>query len=663
MKRSFQSEGSEAPTLRGVTWLWIDQKGAAKEFTDEESDEIEQAFKSSKSLQLGPWTILNLEGVLDGHLYHLIRRPNTSPYAFTLTPDDVTTPESWKSENPEIPPELTSFSKNLIPYYFFSMSKPSRWCPFADSERNEYAERLYELYRRERVDKEWDYDRECLFSFKEAKLLKPLWCYWDGPSVSWLGYSVKQSRVINEAWRKDLDHAIIDVELEVKGNERKRFPYKVDLKGLRQYPVDNPERYRRIRKVVEERKLLRVMVGWFWLQDKERNIWVPYSKENMRTIEEAFISNQSCVWIIVSVDGSDTKYKINFARMEQHNINKETPEKHLHDSSSKRNIPHAWTRKVRRVGPRMNNRQQIEYPNNTISTTEHPSHWSKETPSEITPTSTSLFCVDPNSEEWAKVARYMQDSFIPDYRRNYGCIPGTQDPPSRFHVIKIQRIQAPTTLWCEYQNNKAEIRKKDFSNGELQDLLRKKPLALGKDSLLDENANELYLFHGTKNNLICHIAEEGFTNRNVLEFIQGEAYKYDGMFGSGMYFAENSSKSNQYVDCPNCMKGAMGCFKAGTKEFDPCKCTPEDVEKKGGYVMILARVLLGDTHICTFRDYQEDLYKSKCVPPGDKDSIWAEPPEPQFNKVNPKYGIGNREFIVFEPEKIYPEYLIYYLRK
>lgn len=27
-----------------------------------------------------------------------------------------------------------------------------------------------------------------------------------------------------------------------------------------------------------------------------------------------------------------------------------------------------------------------------------------------------------------------------------------------------------------------------------------------------------------------------------------------GMFGAGIYFAENSSKSNQYIPCPSCGK-------------------------------------------------------------------------------------------------------------
>jgi hypothetical protein len=30
-----------------------------------------------------------------------------------------------------------------------------------------------------------------------------------------------------------------------------------------------------------------------------------------------------------------------------------------------------------------------------------------------------------------------------------------------------------------------------------------------------------------------------------------------GMFGAGIYLAENSSKSNQYVPCPNCGRGSI----------------------------------------------------------------------------------------------------------
>ena len=50
--------------------------------------------------------------------------------------------------------------------------------------------------------------------------------------------------------------------------------------------------------------------------------------------------------------------------------------------------------------------------------------------------------------------------------------------------------------------------------------------------------NECYLFHGTKSDIIDAIEQNGFDFR-----ISGE----NGMFGKGVYFAESSTKADQYV--------------------------------------------------------------------------------------------------------------------
>jgi len=55
--------------------------------------------------------------------------------------------------------------------------------------------------------------------------------------------------------------------------------------------------------------------------------------------------------------------------------------------------------------------------------------------------------------------------------------------------------------------------------------------------LVDE-VNECYLFHGTKSNIIDVIEHKGFDFR-----ISGE----NAMCGSGVYFAESSTKADQYV--------------------------------------------------------------------------------------------------------------------
>ena len=57
-----------------------------------------------------------------------------------------------------------------------------------------------------------------------------------------------------------------------------------------------------------------------------------------------------------------------------------------------------------------------------------------------------------------------------------------------------------------------------------------------------------------------------------------------GMFGGGLYFAEHSSKSNQYIECSTCKRG-----KIDTNKY--CLCTKPS-EKD--YAILLCRVVLGN---------------------------------------------------------------------
>jgi hypothetical protein len=57
--------------------------------------------------------------------------------------------------------------------------------------------------------------------------------------------------------------------------------------------------------------------------------------------------------------------------------------------------------------------------------------------------------------------------------------------------------------------------------------------------------------------------------------------KLQGMFGAGVYFAENSSKSNQYVPCPDCEREACRCLVPSEKPL----------------CLMLCRVTMGETHL------------------------------------------------------------------
>eukprot|EP01124_Arcella_intermedia_P001777 TRINITY_DN10966_c0_g2_i1.p1 TRINITY_DN10966_c0_g2~~TRINITY_DN10966_c0_g2_i1.p1 ORF type:complete len:594 (+),score=91.54 TRINITY_DN10966_c0_g2_i1:83-1783(+) len=562
-------------------------------------------------------------------------------------------------ENVDVDQGLTPF----VPMFFFSLNKNKdklrAWCPFPDVARDNHAEQLYQDFLTKKIDNQLDFDKTRTLCFNQAQQLTVKWVNIDPHSHKPYSYSFEHTKQIEEAYNTKKKQLTIQVK-----RDGKEVPYVVDLALLKQYPEGKLSQNRNIeRKTEGRRKLLRVEVGWFWLADEDdKKVWRPYSPENTRTIENAFISNQSYAWI--KVDGSDGEktYKINLVRMQQCLI------KHLPNSHVQ--FDHIWIRKIMRVGPRFE-RTHIEYPLHTIDPSRLPPHWNSASPVrfEVSPESdTQRFDVAKGSPEWVMVEEFLNSTVIENHQSPFGCIPGTRDPPKRFEVLRIERVQSQK-LWSEYQNAKINILQKQFVlDPEFKQILEEKPLKLGKKGIIDPKANEVYLFHGTKQTSIKLIAESGFTNRHIMEIISNNPY--NGMFGSGLYFAEDSSKSNQYVDCPVCHQGCIGMATEGKEkekgQVVSCKCTPEDVKKAGGYAMVLSRVIMGDPHLCT--SYSSTFYKGIVYPPFEKDSIWAEAPIPCIDPSplpvrEGEQGLKYREFIVFEPEYVYPEYIIYYERK
>jgi hypothetical protein len=161
---------------------------------------------------------------------------------------------------------------------------------------------------------------------------------------------------------------------------------------------------------------------------------------------------------------------------------------------------------------------------------------------------------------------------------------------------------------------------------------------------LDKKSNEHLLFHGTKMDAVSTLCNRGFDER---------VGSLGGVFGSGCYFAENSSKSDEYVP-------------AADKQY-----------------MFLCRVVLG-TPFATPKIHA-NLRRPPCLE-GHFDS--GPPIGHPFGKRAPKVGGGPcghdrfdslmaptkemdsrawlekfREFVVYDHSQCYPEYLILYDRQ
>ncbi|KAG8552329.1 hypothetical protein GDO81_004477 [Engystomops pustulosus] len=120
---------------------------------------------------------------------------------------------------------------------------------------------------------------------------------------------------------------------------------------------------------------------------------------------------------------------------------------------------------------------------------------------------TILIDLSPDDKEFLSVDEEMQ-STVREHRDG-GHAGGVFN---RYNILKIQKV-CNKKLWERYTHRRKEVTEENHNH-----------------------ANERMLFHGSP--FVNAIIHKGFDERH--------AY-IGGMFGAGIYFAENSSKSNQYV--------------------------------------------------------------------------------------------------------------------
>lgn len=178
------------------------------------------------------------------------------------------------------------------------------------------------------------------------------------------------------------------------------------------------------------------------------------------------------------------------------------------------------------------------------------------------------------------------------------------------HVEKCVRIE-DSALWKKYADKRAEIRKRAIK---IEDI---KPetmdsMEYSAKTTLDPGVNEFWLFHGTSEEAATAIAKSNFKLPSCA-----------GNFGKGAYFAEASAKSNQYAQ--------------------------ED--KKGDCkIMMLCRVTLGNMKELPAK--KTDMKAERFV------DVECDVQDREFDSVLGK--TDYREFLVYDVEQIYPEYIMHY---
>lgn len=203
---------------------------------------------------------------------------------------------------------------------------------------------------------------------------------------------------------------------------------------------------------------------------------------------------------------------------------------------------------------------------------------------------TILIDLSLNDKEFVSVEEEMQ-STVREHRDG-GHAGGVFN---KYNILKIQKV-CNKKLWERYTHRRKEITEENHNH-----------------------SNERMLFHGSP--FVNAIIHKGFDERH--------AY-IGGMFGAGIYFAENSSKSNQYVYG---IGGGTGCPLHKDRSCYICHRQ-----------LLFCRVTLGKSFL------QFSAMKMAHSPPGHH-SVTGRP------SVN---GLALAEYVIYRGEQAYPEYLITY---
>lgn len=189
-----------------------------------------------------------------------------------------------------------------------------------------------------------------------------------------------------------------------------------------------------------------------------------------------------------------------------------------------------------------------------------------------------------------------------------------------FEVVHVQQ-NVSKMLWEHYVD-----RRKALQLHYVQELTDVKTLVPAfEEGLVDprvQNANEFFLFHGSRPQALTSICEGGFR-------VDLSGSNRGSLYGPGVYCAESSAKADEYAE------------------------DDKDGLYKGLYAMLLCRVSLGNPIVN--EEVEPNLEElDRLLSTDDKHSIVGD-----RERARGTY----REFVIRDPQQVYPAYAIIYRRK
>jgi len=258
-----------------------------------------------------------------------------------------------------------------------------------------------------------------------------------------------------------------------------------------------------------------------------------------------------------------------------------------------------------------------------------PSYWSNPNPTSPHPSSPAaspssatienpVLTLHPVSQEIEDVLqRLLDNTFKPVKTRDRG----KGKMPKRLKLLKAHRVEN-SKVWDRYVVSRHATRQKRTAACTPLKRYVREILTAGELSALkpefQESINEVYLWHGTSHTGATGITKSGFRLK-----LAGTGS--GTMYGKGLYYAECSSKSDEYAK-----------------------------NDGDGYCLLLCRVVLGEMlHMTVGGNETHSIIKS-ALKSGQYDSVLGDR----------QASVGTyREFVIYREASAYPEYMVLYKRE
>jgi len=351
-----------------------------------------------------------------------------------------------------------------------------------------------------------------------------VWLWWGGEWEHWQNIAQRNADPKWHTYEVPADNAALEAGLTLwRGNPSEATAccainnhYSANFELMQQFKTGDPWR---------ARPIARAVYKWLWRDDA--GSWQPYSPEACAVIERGLLSREIVVPLSITLKGAPgpQSYEVNLVEMCQFR------------KGSKFN-----RRDVKRVGTPLSS----AYSNSLRINAELrsfgellPTNWSPFPPDKGHVTVT----LDMKSEEAQKLVQLMNRTIAPEGHGNkFGVVAGLRVDPRSFVVEKIERLQTLRT-WKAYVAAKLRIVQRwgsNVPNLNCSRYLRQYKLIV---PMIEAATKEYYLFHGCQPSFVEAL-------RNADKAFDARCVGLHNMYGAGLYFAENSSKSNQYIPCP-----------------------------------------------------------------------------------------------------------------